>query len=54
MNTEIFSSLFEALKKEVGIEEDYPEISGGYVNAVEIAKLLVCWRLLEILKRKLP
>jgi len=53
MNTEIFSSLFEALKKEVGIEEAYPDISEGYVNAVEIAKLLVCWRLLELLKRKL-
>ncbi len=52
MNVELFSSLFDVLKKEVGSEEVY-EISKGYVNAIEVAKLLVCWRLLEVLKFKL-
>ncbi len=52
MNVELFSSLLDALKKEVGSEEIY-EIPKGYVNAIEVAKLLVCWRLLEVLKSKL-
>ncbi len=48
LNVEIFSTLLETLKKEVGSELvlDY----GCYVNAIEVAKLLVCWRLLEVLK----
>lgn len=52
MNVDLFSSLLDALKKEVGSEEIY-EIPKGYVNAIEVAKLLVCWRLLEVLKSKL-
>jgi len=52
MSVEIFSSLFEVLKKEVGSDVSY-EINRGYVNAIEFAKLLVCWRLLEVLKYKL-
>jgi len=52
MNVELFSSLLDVLKKEVGSEEIY-EIPKGYVNAIEVAKLLVCWRLLEVLKSKL-
>ncbi len=52
MNVELFSSLLDVLKKEAGSEEIY-EISKGYVNAIEVAKLLVCWRLLEVLKFKL-
>ncbi len=48
MNIEIFSSLLETLEKEVGRKIDWKV--GEYVNAVEVARLLVCWRFLEIIR----
>ncbi len=52
MSVEIFDSLLDALKEEIGSEDIY-EVTGGYVNAIEVAKLLVCWRLLETLKKNI-
>ncbi len=48
LNVEIFKSLFDSLKKEVGDGEI--RIDSEYVNAVEFSKLLVCWKLVEVLK----
>ena len=51
MNTEIFKSLLDNLRREIGTDEllSYEE---RYVNAIEIAKLLLCWRLLEVINSK--
>ena len=52
LNVEIFKSLFESVKREISAEEvEFEKV--GYVNAVEFSKLLVCWRLIEVLKRRL-
>ncbi len=52
MSTEIFSSLLEAIKREIGSGSvDY--YTERYVNSIEIAKLLLCWRLLEVINYKL-
>lgn len=55
MNVELFEALFEALKEEAGAigVEEYWRKQNKYVNAIEVAKLLVCWRLLEVLKTHL-
>ncbi len=52
LSVDVFGSLLEILRKEVGAEDIY-ETPENYVNAIEVAKLLVCWRLLEVLKFKL-
>ena len=50
MNVELFSSLLETLKKETGGKAwDIDR----YVNAIEVAKLLVCWRFLEMIKSEI-
>ena len=52
MSTEIFSSLLDAIRREIGSESvDYSK--ERYVNAIEVAKLLLCWRLLEVIDYKL-
>ncbi len=51
MNVEIFSTLLDILKREVGGEINWK--IGKYVNAIEVARLLVCWRFLEVIKSKL-
>ncbi len=48
LNVEIFKSLFESLQNEIGYGEF--EIKSEYVNAIEFSKLLICWKLVEILK----
>ncbi len=50
MNLDLFSSLLDALKREAGGEAW--EVN-KYVNSIEIAKLLVCWRFLEMIKSQL-
>jgi len=50
MNVELFSTLLDILKKEVGAEVEWK--MNTYVNAIEVAKLLVCWRFLELIKSK--
>ncbi|RUM34807.1 MAG: uridine kinase [Archaeoglobus sp.] len=50
MNVELFSSLLGAIKKEAG---GNAWDLGKYVNAIEVAKLLVCWRFLEMIKYEL-
>lgn len=51
MNVELFSALLEILKSEVGRDVEWK--ANRYVNAVEVARLLVCWRLLEVVRSKL-
>ncbi|WP_456327462.1 phosphoribulokinase [Archaeoglobus sp.] len=51
LNIEIFKSLFDSLKKEIGDGEI--KIESEYVNAIEFSKLLVCWKLVEVLKHSL-
>ncbi|RLG93437.1 uridine kinase [Candidatus Bathyarchaeota archaeon] len=51
MNVDIFSALLDELRKE--IEEDIEWNIEKYVNAIEVARLLVCWRFLEMIKSKL-
>jgi phosphoribulokinase len=51
MNVDIFSTLLDILKREVGGEINWK--IGKYVNAIEVARLLVCWRFLEVIKSKL-
>ncbi|WP_457548548.1 phosphoribulokinase [Archaeoglobus sp.] len=48
LNVEIFKSLFDSLKKEIGDGEIKVEFE--YVNAIEFSKLLVCWKLVEVLR----
>ncbi len=48
LNVEIFKSLFESLQNEIGYGE--LEIESEYVNAIEFSKLLICWKLVEVLK----
>lgn len=51
MNVELFSTLLDILKKEVGADVEWK--MNTYVNAIEVAKLLVCWRFLELIKFRL-
>ena len=51
LNIEIFKSLFDSLKKEIGDGEI--KVESEYVNAIEFSKLLVCWKLVEVLKHTL-
>ncbi len=51
LNIEIFKSLFDSLKKEIGDGEI--KVESEYVNAIEFSKLLVCWKLVEVLKHSL-
>ncbi len=50
MNVELFSALLETLKREAG---GSAWETSRYVNAIEVAKLLVCWRFLELIKYEL-
>ncbi len=50
MNVELFSALLETLKREAG---GNAWDTDRYVNAIEVAKLLVCWRFLELMKSEL-
>jgi phosphoribulokinase len=52
LSFEIFKSLFDSVKREISAEEvEFKKV--GYVNAIEFSKLLICWRLIDVLKRNL-
>ncbi|ADB58593.1 phosphoribulokinase [Archaeoglobus profundus] len=51
LNVDIFKSLFDSLRKEIGDGEI--KVESEYVNAIEFSKLLVCWKLVEVLKHSL-
>jgi phosphoribulokinase len=51
MNVELFSALLDTLKREVGREVNWR--AERHVNAIEVARLLICWRFLEMVRSRL-
>ncbi len=50
LNVEIFESLLDALREETGYNVKWE--AQDYVNSIDVARLLLCWNLVEIIKMK--
>ncbi len=50
LSVDIFESLLDALREETGYKIKWE--ADDYVNSIEIAKLLLCWNLVEFIKSK--
>lgn len=50
LSVEIFESLLEILREETG--EKFGWDVGEYASSIEVAKLLICWNLVEVMKSR--